>query len=779
MLVDHRNATLREYCDHVSEVVDSYALREGWVGGLLTEAFTGKSFESMVNQLAKIESMIPEEMENTLRALQRAIDKAEKDYVNLIRRRLSREEFTRMVAQTKGLADGLSKAIKELQIVLRSRQIKNRVNARLGGDDRADGETLGDVLDDNHKEILKARLETAFTRPEGMLGRLWKALSPQSYGWHGLTDEQLLEDMLNLNRDGVTSLGDISPDAVDDLFPPAVDKAVEDEAEQELEEIDPEAAAKARKHRSASAKKKTNEDEPEDERSPGDDLDPEEEQNIPVQRMRRPQTPSQKAKADARRKAKKTDEPLPPARRPQPKREKVKLLPDEDEEYEPEASASSVAVEDPEPESEEEEEEEVSGEIDHSNRSPEPAPVRRQRRYEPDDDDWAVNPPDADNREVTPAKTSSSQADQDTQPIAPKRRRVPLRKPPEDNEDMNQALDASLARLGIDTGQHQRQSLNRDEEEEQDDVETRSMLDPESDEDYQDIDVRDFASNINDYDPIPQPPDDDDYNSDDPQDFEEYPQSDMEYLGHDDEADPIPVGDEEDYEGGYGGRPRFQDPIPVKAYQDRWGRRTDVTDPGPSKHRKSTSYGDEGFDERQINFDDEDLAEDDSSVTRQAGKTMVPRDEDVTGRTILSDPNASEDDDDDGGPGSGFPDNPSLDPYQDEPASEDSKVSDEIISDEPQGPQTGEQTPEPQLAKEKPKLSLQRFLDEYLPDGGRNLSKQNIAGLAKLLRNRGFDVEMPDKAKAKKQKKAEVAKESVDPTLERWRRLAGIPREMK
>lgn len=770
MLIDNRNATLREYCDHVTEVVDSFALREGWVAGLLTEAFTGKSFESMVNQLAKIESMIPEEMENTLRALQKAVDKAEKDYVKLIRRKMSREEFTKMVAQTKGLADGLSKAIKELQLVLRSRQIKRRVNARLGGDEQSDGETLGDVLDDNHKEILRARVETAFTRPEGMLGRLWKTLSPNSYGWHGLTDDQLLEDMLSLSRDGIVALGDISPESVDDLFPPAVDKAVEDEAEEELEDIDPKAAAKARRD-----KKNQDDEEEGEERSPGDP-DPEEEQAVPIQRQRRAQTPSQQAR---NAKAKAPEQSLPPRRRPQPKREKIKFLSgvDDEDEPEPEASSSSVAVEEPEEEPENSDEHDVevddeeSGEIEVSNRSPVPAPARRQKRYEPDDDDWEANPPDATNREDTPARgTDVSDLDQVTQPITPERRRVPLRKPPVDDDEKNSYLDANLARLGIDTGEHQRQAHNRDE----DDVQTRSMLDPESDEDfegeeagdeYENLDVRDFASNLDE--PIEQPADDDD-----PRDFDEYPQSDMEYLGPNDDADPIEVGDEEDYEA-----PRFRDPIPVKAYQDRWGRRTDVTDPGPVKPGKSGANPLDypGFDE-----DVQDLGEepedDEQGVEGFLGKTMVPRERDVTGKTSISDPSFSEPDEEED---VDLPDTPSIDPYEDEPPAEpeSTPAPEEAKDEEPQGAQAEEQTPDPQLAKGKPKLSLQKFLDEYLPDGGRNLSKQNLAGLAKLLKNRGFDVEMP--TKQPKQKKSKVTQEAVDPTLERWRRLAGIPREMK
>lgn len=237
MFVDTKDPVLNEYCQYFSERLDAVPLREGSLSGLLTEAvFSGKSFDRMIDQLNKIEQMLPEEMEHSLNALRRAIDDAEKKYAKLIRRKITKEEFTKMVAQTKGLADGLARGISELQSVMKARKIKRRVNARLGYDSDGDGvgDTLGDVLDDNHKEILKARLELAFTKPEGMVGKLWKMLSPESYGWHGLTDEKLVSDVMSLTRDGLRSIFGVKSADVDDLFPEKVENALEDEAESML-----------------------------------------------------------------------------------------------------------------------------------------------------------------------------------------------------------------------------------------------------------------------------------------------------------------------------------------------------------------------------------------------------------------------------------------------------------------------------------------------------------------------------------------------------------------
>lgn len=238
MVIDIHNTILNEYLNHFNDKLESISLQEGKLLSLLSEAaFTGKSFSRMIEQLVKIERMLPEEMENSLEALRRAIDDAEKKYAKLIRRKISKEDFTKMVAQTKGLADGLARGISELQTVMRARKIKKRVNSRLGYDSDGDGagDTLGDVLDDNHKDILKARLELAFTQPEGMVGKLWKMLSPKSYGWHGLTDEKLITDVMSLTREGLKTLfGEKFKEDIDELLPEKVEDVIEDEAESML-----------------------------------------------------------------------------------------------------------------------------------------------------------------------------------------------------------------------------------------------------------------------------------------------------------------------------------------------------------------------------------------------------------------------------------------------------------------------------------------------------------------------------------------------------------------
>lgn len=236
MSVSRRDlAVLDEYCGFVDAVTTARALKEGVLRSILTESFSSKSFANMISQLSRLEKMLPEDMENTLKALHRAAVKSEKDYAKLIRRKISKEDFAKSVAQTKGLVDGLSNVFEELQQLLASRRFKQQISSRVGLKDNSSldvaGSFLGEVLDDSQIDILKARIEQAFEQPTSILGQFWKSMSPQSYGWYGLTDRDLFEDILSLSREGLQTIGGIDADVIDDLFPPQVEQELEAVAE--------------------------------------------------------------------------------------------------------------------------------------------------------------------------------------------------------------------------------------------------------------------------------------------------------------------------------------------------------------------------------------------------------------------------------------------------------------------------------------------------------------------------------------------------------------------
>jgi hypothetical protein len=217
---------LREYCSFVDGILSEFYLKEGSLTHLLTENFSAKSFQNLVAQLSKLESMIPDEMNYTLRALNRAVNQSERDYAKLLRKTLSREEFSKSVVQTKGLVDSIAGALEELQV---KRAVVQRLGLSDNGTLSVGGTSLSDVLDRNHRDILRAKVEQGFQQPSGMIGKLWKTLSPESYGWYGLTDRLLIDDIMGLTKDNLIALGNLNPQVIEDLFP--------QELEEELPEI--------------------------------------------------------------------------------------------------------------------------------------------------------------------------------------------------------------------------------------------------------------------------------------------------------------------------------------------------------------------------------------------------------------------------------------------------------------------------------------------------------------------------------------------------------------
>jgi hypothetical protein len=245
---------LEEYCRFINAQLEQRTLSEGNLRGLLTEAFTSKSFATLLSQLSQLEGMVPDEMEYTLHAIARAVKQSEKSYALLIRRKITKEEFAKTVAQTKGLVNALSDTFQELQTLLLSRRVKMQLRSRLAAldDDTVDSdafdddghdrvaEILDDVLDASQKDVIRARIERAFEQPTDLLGRFWKSISPGSYGWYGLTEKRLFADVMSLTRSGLQALGHIDGDAIEELFPSDIEETAEDilsSQDEEFEEV--------------------------------------------------------------------------------------------------------------------------------------------------------------------------------------------------------------------------------------------------------------------------------------------------------------------------------------------------------------------------------------------------------------------------------------------------------------------------------------------------------------------------------------------------------------